>query len=120
MDTPTNPTPEEAAEFAAHKAKSAQAAVELSREVHQMELIRKTAQETKAALLEGLKEVFGEGDERKNPQQMRILVRRIPIICNDITDMKKDISDINGNVKWTVRIIIAAVLLAVMKLVLIR
>lgn len=108
----------QASEIAAHKAKSAQAAVELAREVQLAEAIAKTAAETKQALLEGLQEVFGEGDE-KDPSRMVVLVRRIPILCTNITQMQTDIASINDNQKWAVRIIIGAVILALLKLVLI-
>jgi len=115
---PDNLTAEEASANAAHQAKTAQEAVEQSREVHLQEAIQKTALETKAALLEGLKEVFGEGDEH-NSSQMRVLVRRIPILCQDIKAMHEDIAAINDNLKWAVRLVIGAILLAVVKLVLI-
>jgi hypothetical protein len=52
-------TPTEAAEAAAHKAKSAAMATEISREVHQAELVG----QTKEALIEALQEVFGKGDD---------------------------------------------------------
>lgn len=113
---PNKTDSENAADFAAHKAKSAQMAVEMSREIHMEEAIRKTALETKAALLEGLKEVFGDGDE-KDPEQMRILVRRIPILCTNVEAMHSDISELKDTNKWTARIVIGAVILAVLKLI---
>jgi len=51
--------------------------------------------DTKQQLLEALKEVFGEGD---NPAQMKILVRRIPIICTNIEEMHEGIKDIKEHV----------------------
>lgn len=49
----------------------------------------------KKQVIEGLKEVFGESD---NPQQMKVLVRRIPIICTNIETMHDNIKEIKDNV----------------------
>jgi|GEM_PF-3627806 len=76
--------------------------------------------------IEALREVFGEGDEKRDPEQMKILIRRIPLICNDVKainvgmdDIKGDIASINDNLKWAVRLIIGAVILGLLKLILI-
>lgn len=113
----------EASELAAHKAKSAQMAVEIAREVQNEELVMKTAQKTKEALLEGLKEVFG-GDENKETGEMRVLVKRIPILCTNIEnmheqlkEMKEAIKETGDNIKWGVRVVLGAVLLAVLKVI---
>ncbi|MBR1146674.1 hypothetical protein [Bradyrhizobium sp. AUGA SZCCT0431] len=64
------------------------------------------------AVVKEVKAIFAhDGDSN-------ILVKRIPLICNDILSMKADISQINDNIKWGVRIIIGAVLVAVLALVL--
>lgn len=112
------PTAHEASEQAVHKAKSAAAAIELAREAQQQELIEKTASKTKEALLEGLREVFGDGDAA-DTQQMKVLVARVPILCTSIESMHKSIESIEANQTWAVRLIIGAVLLALLKLVLI-
>lgn len=117
--SPDETASEYASKEAVHKTKNAQAAIELAREVQLAEAIAKTASETKAALLEGLREVFGEGDEKRDPEQMQILIRRIPLICQDVRQIHVDVADIKGNLKWGVRTVIGAVLLAVMKLILI-
>jgi hypothetical protein len=91
------------------------ATVEIDHEAKFQKLIEETAQKTKESLLEGLKEVFGDGDS--NSEQMRILVRRIPILCTDIRNMKSDIAGINSNMRWAVRVVLGAVVLAVLKLV---
>lgn len=98
-------TSEEASADAVHKAKSAAQAVEMAREAQLSELVEQTAQKTKQALLEGLKEVFGDGDE-KNPAQMKILIRRIPIICTQIDKIHTDIA-------WTSKVVTAGVFLLV-------
>jgi len=114
---PDQLTPSEAS----NDAKDAKMADELSREVHLAEAISKSAAETKIALIESLREVFGEGDEKRDPDQMKILIRRIPLICNDIkainvglADIKTDVTSINDNLKWAVRLILGAVILALL------
>lgn len=107
-------TPEQASAEAAHKAKSAQMAVEVAREIHQAELVG----QTKEALMEALQEVFGKGDD-VGSGEMNILVRRIPLICQDIKNMSVSIEKINANVSRVVWIIIVAVVGALLKLVLI-
>lgn len=136
MSDPNLTPGEQASEVAIHKAKNAQAAVELARELQLEEAIEKTAARTKEALIEGLTEVFGEGDQRKDPAKMQILIRRIPLICKDVrqihVDMKEmkddnkeandqikaDVAKINDNIARGVWIILGAVLLAIINLVL--
>ena len=57
---------------------------------------------------------LGETDGQTQP----ILIKRIPFICRDILDMKEDISNINGNIKWGVRLVVGAVILALIYVVL--
>ena len=109
-------TTEEASAEAVHKTKNAQAAIELARELQINEAVERTAKSTKDALLAGLKEVFGESDD---PKEMRVLVRRIPILCTSIEAMHKSIEKIEKNLSRAVWIILTAVLLAFMKLILI-
>src|SRR3954452_12729229 len=116
MNLPEDPTAEEAAAVAVHKARSLQQAVEVARELQMQRAVEETAHKTKEALLEGLKEVFG-GSDSEDPQQMRILVRRIPIICTSIEQMHSDISDIKDNLKWGVRLVLGAVVVAIITLV---
>lgn len=110
-------TAQEASAEAIHKTKNAAQAIETARELQLARAVEETAQKTKASLLEGLKEVFGESDS-KDPDQMRILVRRIPILCTNIEQMHQDISSIQSNITWALRLIIGAILLAVLKLIL--
>lgn len=118
MELSEHPTSEQASEMAVHKAKSAAMAIELSRQVQLEETIQKTALQTKAALLEGLKEVFGDGDN-KDPDQMKILVRRIPILCTSVEAMHQNIKEIKDNQTWIVRLIIGAFVISLLKLILI-
>jgi hypothetical protein len=57
---------------AVHKAKNAQAAIELARQAQLASAVEAAAQKTKDALLEGLKEVFGDSDS-EDPTRMKCL-----------------------------------------------
>lgn len=94
-------TSQQASEQAIDNAKSAQAAIELAREVQITEAVEKTAKRTKDDVLEVFREVFGS-DGTKDPQ-MRVLVQRIPILCTQILQMHSDIGDIKDNQKWALR-----------------
>jgi hypothetical protein len=107
---------EAASQEAVHKTKNAQQAIEAAREAQIKQAIAEASLRTKADLLEALKEVFG-GSDTEDPNQMRILVRRIPILCTNVLQMHADISDIKDNFKWGTRIVIGAVILGVLKLI---
>lgn len=113
IDTPA----QTASEQAVHKIKNAQQAIELAREAQLAEAVTQTAHQTREAVFSSLKEIFGEGDP-KNPGQMKILVNRIPFICDDVRRIHSDIASIKNNITWGVRIVLTAVLLAVLKVVL--
>lgn len=117
METETTPAEDASAE-AIHKAKNAAQAVEVARQAQLAEAVEASAVRTKEMLLEGLKEVFGDSDS-ENPKQMKVLVQRIPILCQDIMQMKNDIKSINDNFTWGIRILVGAIILAVLKVVLI-
>lgn len=111
------PTAEAASAEAVHKTKNAQQAVEFARETQLREIAAETVKQTKDALLEGLKEVFGDFGDPKDPQQMKVLVQRIPILCTTIIQMHQDISEMKDNQKWAVRIIVGLFIAAVAKVV---
>lgn len=94
MDHP-DITADEASDEAAHKAKSAAFAVEVSRELHQKELVA----QTKDAMIDALREIFGDGDKAASGE-MNILIRRIPFICDDIVQMHKGIDRISSDLAW--------------------
>lgn len=96
------------AQDAIHKQKNAAQAIESAREVQLAKAVEETALRTKEALLEGLKEVFGDSDALNG--EMKILVRRIPLICQDVKQIHSDISDIRDNIKWGVRVAIGALI----------
>ena len=92
----TDLTPESAE--AIHKAKNAQQAIELAREEQIARTVAETAARTKDALLEGLREVFGDSDS-KSPEEMKVLVHRIPILCTNFAQVQKDIGEIKVVIK---------------------
>lgn len=117
-DQNTQITPEVAKADAVDKAKDAQQAIEIARKAELAQTVADTAVATKAAILEGLREVFGDRNDPEDPDNMKVLVRRIPLICNDIAQIHSNISKINDNISWGVKIIIGAVILGVLKLTL--
>jgi hypothetical protein len=52
----------------------------------------------------------------ENEDRKYIDITRIPLICQDIKDMKNDIANINDNLKWAVRIVIGAVIVGLIGL----
>ena len=52
--------------------------------------------QTKKIVIEALREVFNESD---NPPQMRVLIRRIPILCTNIEAMHKKLNNIDSNLE---------------------
>jgi hypothetical protein len=102
---------------AVHKAKNAAQAVEMARDAQVQEALAKFSEQNNKQLLSILKEVFGESDA-ENPTQMKILVRRIPILCTNIENMHRLIEEMRANQTWVVRLIIGGVIAAVMALVL--
>lgn len=124
--TPTPPTVEHSGEMAfaedaskeaVHAAKNAAQATEAARQAQLAEAIAQTAAQTKAALIEGLKEVFGEGDSITDDGQMVVLVRRIPILCTNVESMHKAIEKIQGDIGWATKVVIGAVILALLKVI---
>lgn len=116
--------------MAVHKARSAAQAVEVSREVALQKVVEETAIRTRESVLSALQEVFGESDS-ENPQQMKVLVRRIPILCTNVEKMHADIGDlkniaatnreniagINDNLKWVVRLALGAMITGIIAFV---
>jgi len=99
---------------AIHKAKSAAQAAELAREVQMNSAIEAAALTTRAALADALRDVFGE-----NAKSGRFIdITRIPLICASIVQMHEDLATIKSHMAWGVRIIIGAVLVAVLATVL--
>lgn len=76
-----------------------------------------TDKRVEVALTAALKNVFGNSDTSRDPEQMVILVRRIPILCTNVENMHVMIGEIKDNITWGTRIVIGAVILAVLALV---
>lgn len=112
----TDKNAQSASSEAVHKIKNAQQAIEIAREAQLAEAVAQTAKQTREAVFSSLKEIFGEGDA-KDPEQMKILVRRIPILCTNIETMHTDIASIKSNITWGVRLVLGGVLLAVLKVI---
>lgn len=68
----------------------------------------------KEMLTEALKDAFGE---HKNSGRF-IDTNRIPLICKDIADMRGDISEIKDSLKWVNRLVLGAVILAIIATIL--
>lgn len=69
--------------------------------------------ETKEYMLGILDEYFNRGVDRKK----FIDVNRIPLICQDINSMHKSIEKIEDNMTWIVRLILGAIILAVIAMI---
>lgn len=63
-----------------------------------------------------LEDYFNQGVDKKK----FINTDRIPLICQDISNIHSDIRDIKDNQTWLVRLIIGAIVLALLGLVLVN
>lgn len=116
----TEKTPaQEASATAVTAAKVAAKAVEVSREAQLAEAVEKTAVQTKQALLEGLKEIFG-GPNQEDPEHMQIIYSKIPVLCVRVDAIDKNIEEIKDGIKWVIRMVIGAVIVALISLVIKR
>jgi hypothetical protein len=128
---------EEASHLAIEKTKEAQEAVELSRLaqanlahekaealINKAEEVAKTLVDVSRnaderitkSLSDALRDVFGE----KENSGRFIDTSRIPLICQDIKGIHGEVADIKDNLRWIVRLIIGAVVTALLGLVLIK
>lgn len=80
------------------------AQVELSEERHFEMMVR------------ALKTVFPDNDNQSD-KEMQIYLPRIPLLCQQVLSMKTSIEKIDDNIAWVVRIIIGAVILALLTLI---
>lgn len=119
MNETETPSAQDASKDAVQAAKVAAKAVEVSRAVQLDEAVVKTASQTKAALLEGLKEIFG-GPNEEDPEHMSIIYSKIPLLCLQVANMQKDIKSINDNIRWAVRIVLGAIILALVKFLIMK
>lgn len=104
---------------AVSKAKDAAEAIEVSRAKQLEEMFDKMEDSNVKTLSDVLKNVFGEFENSGR----FIDIKRIPLICAQITKIhddnerqKADISNINDNLKWAVRIVLGAVIMGLLTL----
>jgi hypothetical protein len=112
---PNNTIAENASEEAVSAAANAAQTVETARQALAAEAAELAAERTRDVVFEGLRQIFGDGDS-KDPQQMKVLVQRIPILCTNIETMHSDIADIKDSIRWGVRLIIGVVITGVLGL----
>lgn len=99
------------------RSKNASSIADIARSVEHDQIAEKAAEKAKAAVMEAIQEVFGYSDKSADSPEMTVLIRRIPLICQDVKQIHADIADIKGNTKWVVRLIIGAVVIGVLGLV---
>lgn len=68
-----------------------------------------------AAVINALHKVLAYPADKKD--EGTLLVQRIPLICADIRSMKDDMKEMRDNMTWAVRIVLGAVMLALLKLI---
>ena len=103
MDLPiTQEDASQASAEAVHKAKNAQQAIETAREAHNAVLIEETAKRTEESVFKALETIFGMGSQ-KSPEEMRLILQRVPILCTTVLQIQLDIGDIKDNQKWATR-----------------
>lgn len=72
-------------------------------------------EQRKQEMMDVLDEYFNRGIDKKK----FIDTSRIPLICQDISNIHKDIKEIKGIMSWITRLILGAVVLALLGMVLI-
>lgn len=110
----------EASHQAVQKARDAAQALEIAREtqIHKAAELaaEKASRRTTDDLIFSLKEVFGDSDSSSSGE-MKILVRRIPILCVNIEQMHNDIRALKDSQTWAVRIVVGLFIAAVAKMI---
>lgn len=104
-------TSEAASAESINAAANAQEAAEKARAAQIREIMAESDERMARIMTAALKETFGADDTGKYAA-----VVRIPLICKDITSMKDDISTINDNIKWVVRLVLGSLILALIAL----
>jgi hypothetical protein len=97
----------------AHAQAVATEAAEKARAAQLREIMEESDQRMTRMLTAALKETFGPEDKGTYAN-----IVRIPLICQDLKTLRGDVSDIKDNIKWAVRVVIGAVILALLALVL--
>ncbi len=95
---------DDASAEAVHKAKQAQQAVEIAREAQMA-----------SAIANAVKEVFSLDDE--NGRKRFVDISRVPLICQAILGIDQRLKTMEGNLTWGVRLVVGAVILALIYVV---
>jgi len=103
---------------AVHDVKNAQHSVEVAREVQAADLVAKTKQETKQAIVEALQDIFG-GPNIEDPEHMTIIYQKIPILCIRVDNIDKNIVEIKASMLWFTRAALGAVVTGVVGLIIV-
>lgn len=64
--------------------------------------------------IEGMKEAARAVLEERVDEGRYVDMKRIPLICAAIITLQQDVADIKGNIAWGVRIVIGAVIMALL------
>lgn len=96
------------------KAKEAAEAIEISRSTQMQDMLDRSDERITGLLSKVLKNVFGEYENSGR----FIDAAKIPLICQQINQLHDNVASIQDNIKWAARIIIGAVILALLALVL--
>lgn len=108
--------PEVTSAEAAQKTKEAAEALQKA-QAEQIEHSNRASEERiTSAFTVALKKAFST--DEIDGQKRFIDITRIPLICQNINQMHEDIASIKDNLKWGVRVVIGAVLLAGVTMVL--
>lgn len=89
-------TAEQASAEAIHKAKNAQQAIELARAAQMYEAVEMSAQKTRSAMVDALKEVM---DENRNIDTVGSKSVNINVVANDIAYIKRDVAEIKDKLE---------------------
>lgn len=78
----------------------------------------KSDEKMSKTIADALREVFSEPDS-ENPEHMKIIYSRIPILCIRVDTMDKNIQEIRNGIKWVVGLVLGGVILGILKVVII-
>lgn len=84
---------EAASAEAVHKQRNAAQALEVARQAQLADMVERTAVKTKETVLNALKEIFS--DDSKDPAQMRVIIQRVPLLCQSVAQTHQNIAEIN-------------------------
>lgn len=107
---------------AVHAQRNAAQAVEVARKVQIQEVADKVTEfipdehQMARIMREQIENVLARGTE----QDKAMVLARVPFICQDIKNIDTRLTSIEGNLTWGIRIVLGAVIMAVLGVVLTR